>query len=40
LSEFISESLGDGSVALFEPYEAVHRGNLAKVLAVTHAATS
>ncbi len=34
LSEFLPEPLADGSVTLFEPYEAVHRGNVAKVLAV------
>ena len=37
LSEFIPEPLANGSITLFEPYEAVHRGNVAKVLAVRHA---
>ncbi|MBS0232129.1 MAG: MBL fold metallo-hydrolase [Proteobacteria bacterium] len=34
LSEFIPEPLANGSITLFEPYEAVHKGNVAKVLAV------
>jgi cyclase len=31
LSSFIAEPLADGSITYFEPYEAVHRGNIAKV---------
>ena len=32
LRAFLAEPLADGSVAYFEPYEAVHRANIAKVL--------
>ena len=32
LRAFLGEPLADGSVAYFEPYEAVHRANIAKVL--------
>ncbi|MFT3730645.1 MAG: MBL fold metallo-hydrolase [Hyphomicrobium sp.] len=39
LSEFISAALEDGSATMFSPYEDVHRGNVAKVLAVRRAAT-
>ncbi len=34
LAAFIPESLADGSVTLFEPYEAVHKSNVQKVLAL------
>lgn len=37
LSQFIPEALAEGSVTLFEPYEAVHRGNVAKVQALAPA---
>ena len=33
LSEFIAEELKNGSVTYFEPYEAVHTGNVRAVLA-------
>lgn len=39
LPDFIPEALASGAVAFFEPYEAVHRGNVAKVLALRQAAT-
>jgi glyoxylase-like metal-dependent hydrolase (beta-lactamase superfamily II) len=39
LSDFIAEPLADGAITLFEPYEAVHRANVAKVLALGHVVT-
>ncbi|HML28836.1 MAG TPA: MBL fold metallo-hydrolase [Hyphomicrobium sp.] len=39
LPHFIPEALAEGAVTLFEPYEAVHRGNVAKVQALSHGAT-
>ena len=32
LRDFVAESLADGSLRYFEPYEAVHRSNVEKVL--------
>jgi glyoxylase-like metal-dependent hydrolase (beta-lactamase superfamily II) len=40
LSDFIPEALASGAVTFFEPYEAVHRGNVAKVLALRHEASA
>lgn len=40
LPDFIPEALASGAVAFFEPYEAVHRGNVAKVLALRHEASA
>jgi glyoxylase-like metal-dependent hydrolase (beta-lactamase superfamily II) len=33
IRDFLPEPLADGSIEYFEPYEAVHRGNIADVLA-------
>ena len=35
LKDFIATALRDGSVSYFEPYEDIHRSNVAKVLAVS-----
>lgn len=40
LSDFIPEALASGAVTFFEPYEAVHRGNVAKVMALRHEASA
>lgn len=40
LVDFIPEALASGAVSFFEPYEAVHRGNVAKVLALGQPATA
>jgi len=34
LREFVAQELADGSISYFEPYDAVHRQNLAAVLAL------
>ena len=34
LREFVAPLIADGSVTYFEPYEAVHKGNIASMLAV------
>ena len=36
LQAFVAEPLAKGSIAYFEPYEAVHRSNVAKVQATVH----
>lgn len=40
LADFIPEALASGAICFFEPYEAVHRGNVAKVLALGQMATA